>query len=152
MTLNIAELPAAQQISELGEQFKQQRAAYQTAVKEQIFEVFRHFIENTEFVRIQWSQYTPYFNDGDTCEFNKHENEYFLANPVLFGEDEDAHDDETEFYGYGVPDDDPRKVAMEALETFLDEIEESTWYDIFGDHVQVIITSEGIEVEEYDHD
>lgn len=40
-----------------------------------------------DFLRLQWSQYTPYFNDGDSCEFTVCDPEIYLLDP-----DEDASD------------------------------------------------------------
>lgn len=42
----------------------------QAAMKESFKEVFDLFPEITA---IRWVQYTPYFNDGETCEFSVHE-------------------------------------------------------------------------------
>lgn len=39
------------------------------------------------FLRLQWIQYTPHFNDGDACEFSVCDPEIFLLDP-----DEDASD------------------------------------------------------------
>jgi hypothetical protein len=38
-----------------------------------------------------WTQYTPYFNDGDTCEFSVH-----LSYPYINGENDDDYDDDNE--------------------------------------------------------
>lgn len=47
------------------------------------FERYGHIIE-----AISWAQYTPYFNDGESCEFSAHEAFAFL-HPMLESEDED---------------------------------------------------------------
>ncbi len=56
--------------------------------------------------RIQWRQYTPYFNDGEACEFSVHDRSFDLAplptddgptgNPIALpvGDDEDDYEDE----------------------------------------------------------
>ena len=48
------------------------------------FERYGHIIE-----AISWTQYTPYFNDGESCEFSVHE-AYAFFHPLLASEDEET--------------------------------------------------------------
>jgi hypothetical protein len=52
------------------------------------FERYGHIIE-----AISWTQYTPYFNDGESCEFSAHE-AFAFFHPLLDSEDEDSTYDE----------------------------------------------------------
>lgn len=61
-------------LTQLIKDYETARAEFKTkaqaAMKESFKEVFDLFPEITA---IRWVQYTPYFNDGDTCEFGVHE-------------------------------------------------------------------------------
>jgi hypothetical protein len=98
---------------------------------------------------LKWRQYTPYFNDGDTCEFHVHDLEFVGTT----GEE-----------GYVTSYEPSVKRIMEetgiseadmaALSELADALSanEEVCLAAFGDHVQVIVTRDGIEVEEYSHD
>lgn len=108
----------------------------QTVRKEQFAEHFKDlFAQHPEVVKIQWRQYTPYFNDGDTCEFGMH--------------GVTIHDkDGNQFEDWG--DGPLNKIAGSTereLECLLDVIKKA-----FGDHAEVTVTPEGIDVDEYSHD
>jgi hypothetical protein len=75
-------------MGKLFDELKEMKAAYdrklqdegQAAVKDAFKDLFDKF---TEIRSVVWSQYTPYFNDGDTCTFSVHEFD------VNIGTDED---------------------------------------------------------------
>lgn len=126
---------------------------------------------NVEAVR--WEQYTPYFNDGDVCEFSVGEPEYKFA-----GVNEDAGDYED---GFVDPDYSSHPVVVgligtrkydrearefvttpgsdpgltEAVHAFK-EIASGSYDDLlleaFGDHARVLVTGEKITVDFYEHD
>jgi hypothetical protein len=93
---------------------------------------------------VKWSQCTPYFNDGDTCEFRVNSPEF------QFGEGED-------FLGEYSADALPASVGpaqekiLRTFETELHKISELL-EEAFGDHTEVTVTTTGIETEEYSHD
>lgn len=121
---------------------------------------------------IGWTQHTPYFNDGEPCEFGIGELALDL-DPAVYGEvdDDDA---------YGLPEDDhnwatawgiftypksgnysTREYELNGVDTKpLDEIfskwaserYENVALDSFGDHAVVIATPEGFSVDYYAHD
>ncbi len=121
---------------------------------------------------ISWTQYTPYFNDGDTCEFgvneiyyNGSDDNYDYDTPQdendpysnrAFEKEIWIQDKETKKYGKIL---NPKfdELAHKVVSTkILESIPDDIWYDIYGDHCQVTIirTNTGIEVnvEEYSHD
>lgn len=113
---------------------------------------------------IIWDQYTPYFNDGEPCEFSVND-----PRIVFEGADED---DEYSDYGDGSVDSwsldyyrekNPEYLPKAALALTNEETEElrnalnfSPFEDVleanFGDHAQVTATREGFNVEYYEHD
>jgi predicted SnoaL-like aldol condensation-catalyzing enzyme len=159
------------------EEIKAKAAAYKQAMqesgKEAVKELFSEFFgANPEIQAVRWRQYTPYFNDGEPCEFSIHEMYAKPAKAVTAGtgtpvdddgsnggEDEDLDDEDEEDGDYkdgfiaNYDDNFPKKSkpTFQALERAANELEEVLRL-VFGDHVQVIATREGFEVEEYEHE
>ena len=99
---------------------------------------------------VKWHQYTPYFNDGDTCTFSLH-GVYFRFEGVK----EDAGDYEDGFLDtYTIKIANLTNVQMEILENFEEELGhlEELLEEAIGDHMEVTLNAEGIETEEYSHD
>jgi hypothetical protein len=99
-----------------------------------------------------WNQYTPYFNDGDTCYFRVSSD---FESMKINGED--VYDWEYDSrrdggVGYHHPDFPDGTLASD-LENLIGSFEEDTLLKIFGDHVEVTIARGGkTSVEEYDHE
>jgi hypothetical protein len=137
-------------------------------------EIFEKYGDKVGVFR--WKQYTPYFNDGDECVFSKHDVWIFTPEDA---EDEDLRYEEGSevFYGQNVsktlykkkssdwvrlereyeafenPDFDPEYgEPYTAIHDLCKLIDEDTAKALFGDHVEVIVTKDGVEVEEYSHD
>ena len=52
-------------------EFNKLQAQFKTEAESILKETFKYvFDKNPSITAIVWSQYTPYFNDGDSCEFN----------------------------------------------------------------------------------
>ena len=125
---------------------------------------------NPSLVGMRWNQYTPHFNDGDACEFGVNEPEYqfALGAPAKSEDEEDEDSNEGWYDSYYIDDeffakrtdiinakDIPKvkKAVKDAHAVF----EKLTQMDdqlkaMFGDGVQITVTSGGVEVEDYDHD
>lgn len=142
----------------------------------------RRFLnEVPEFNAVTWTQYTPYFNDGDTCRFSVNEPKFLTGNDEA---DDDVY--EGSFFSNLQPSEyELKEVAnngeyaevykralakwnliveqygQERLDTILDlELQFSKWFNqldydamlsAFGDHVRVTVTKNGINIDEYDH-
>ena len=94
------------------------------------------FEKHPEVKAIAWVQYTPYFNDGEPCEFGVRD---------AYAADSDEHDLDGSPYdwNYKVHDDFPNPA----------ELDEEMMEGLFGDHVKVTIKPGGdFEVEEHSHD
>ena len=153
--------------AKLRKEFQQQA---QDAFKEVVKELFE---KNTGLGLVTWTQYTPYFNDGEECTFSI--NEAYFSN---------ATDTEDIEYGEYQGDDDTlwstdsivthltggvswdkettakvqatEGLNLESIREFMSILNSPEMEDIFrvmfGDHVKVVLTRKGIEVDEYDHD
>jgi len=103
--------------------------------------------------KFRWTQCTPYFNDGDACTFSAHTD----YPSIYFANIED--DDVEEFSTWqirkkqekGEPLTDHESAGMAVVE-LLRQFSDDDYEQMFGDHVEVEVTRNGVEVEEYSHD
>lgn len=92
------------------------------------------FDKSPKISYIKWSQYTPFFNDGDECTFSSYARYAEIMDVV--GEELD----------YGDP-------AAKEIQKVLGSISDDLYKDLFGDHVEVSIHNDGtIEIKEFEHD
>ena len=73
------------------------------------------------FLRIEWSQYTPYFNDGDSCEFGIYSTDLYLLEPNEISDNADYHSIDGE-YTYEVGKDIRRSIDDVAKKTKIGEL------------------------------
>ena len=135
---------------------------------EKLKEVFKLFWEkNPEVKTISWTQYAPYFNDGDACIFRVNE-VYFSnsENPEQVDEDDDLYDEETGvwmasawYFGWWKKEYPDRKIPinMDNAKNLGDFLQSNAMRDImemmFGPDNRVIATRDGFKTEEYErHD
>lgn len=108
------------------------------------------FKANPTVKGIRWKQYTPYFNDGDPCEFRVHE--VYTS----FGEETGGDYDDGYLSTYSFRDKPELKALHDSIREFEKTIQSQGMSDImetvFGDHVQVTVTPDDVVVEEYSHD
>lgn len=146
--------------------------------REAFEQIVRRFLDDPFFVEFGWTQYTPYFNDGDPCIFSANEIWVRTADDqkVL---DEDGY--EVDAYevrerlgvNYGTH---PTLGGREYPNGYSNPAvyagtRESQWLlarelnaaiegghfnnvlmDLFGDHCEVTVARTGITVDEYSHD
>jgi hypothetical protein len=113
-----------------------------------------------------WNQYTPYFNDGDTCIFSVNTDWIYIN-----GDPADEADwiGKTKITNYGnwnqklkkyegrtevsnLNYDEDLSKATDEIREFLNNFDEDFFMSQFGDHAEVKITSEGISIDELDHE
>ena len=134
------------------------RADAQTMFKESLKTFFDM---NPGVSALLWTQYTPYFNDGDPCVFNVHDVHFTnaegkeLNNVSVWGEYEGEDENVwVEYYAKSLAG--KEGVDVSSCDFISGMIQSSDMKDImkemFGDHVSVIVTRSGIDVEEYEHD
>lgn len=166
-------------LNEINEDIKKindAREAMLEKLRPRLKEIFIPFFEKYPEVKfIGWPQYTPFFNDGDACEFR--------VNPLVLSTNEDGVDC---FYeGEGdlpykscVRDYEAGKASdwattevekaisvfgnlqrvkecmndFEGLQKSFQNIPEDILKELFGDHASVSVSRDGIDVEEFDHD
>mgnify|MGYP003440024300 CR=1 FL=1 len=136
-------------IKEAGEKLAAQKTALVEEAETTLAPALQEFIvSHPEIKAIRWRQYSPYFNDGEPCVFSLQGVEYQLANKE-YGDEEDGDDTEWEYISWKPSN--PIEAAMKEIEDTLN-LNEDILEAVFGDGVQVIVTKDGIDVEDYDHD
>lgn len=155
---------------------EQMKRQFQTQAQELFKELAKEFWDkNPGLTAVKWTQYTPYFNDGETCEFgvndviftNAPDDE--LENVSPWGDYEGENEDvfAASNIGYIMNSDrDWHKRERDALMKIGDKIDaascdefsravthlEDVMLAMFGDHVQVTMTRDGFDVDEHNHD
>ena len=131
------------------------------------------FAKNPGVSAIVWTQYTPYFNDGDTCEFRVNDPTFTNApDPENIVWEEYEGEEENVWtasnIAYVLNSDqqwyaeakrliqEQGGVDVESCNMMARAICSSEMEDVmlamFGDHSKVIATRDGFDVEEYEHD
>jgi len=139
---------------------KEYQSAAQAEFKEQLAALFAEHPRLTSFA---WTQYTPHFNDGDTCEFGVHLDEPDINGYRYYDDEGDGQGEnliqlgKETIYDGRVFKDNPN-VDRDAVKTvnavidFLRTFEKDIYQEMFGDHVKVNASRSGITTEEYSHD
>jgi hypothetical protein len=142
------------------EQNKKQMAAMRAKMQGQAKTLFSKlskvlFKNNPTLTSFSWTQYTPYFNDGDVCEFSVNGNYPTLT----FGEFEmdNKHYTTTWNGDKSVPvllteEQLQQNLTYEEVREFIGTFDEADLEAIFGDHIEVTVTPKGTSTEEYSHD
>lgn len=153
--------------------FEEQKRAMVEKLRPTFKELFKEFFErNPQIEFITWTQFTPYFNDGDECIFRVNDLYGFLSEEEM---EDDPWDGTFPLWGWRKPDvitkedlkekknvldkfdGDLAKIKQasdefDLLQTQFRSIDESLLKEIFGDHVRVIASRDGLDVDNYEHD
>lgn len=125
-------------------------------------------VDDPFVVEFGWTQYTPYFNDGDACEFGVHGEVWFRTIEDAAVEDTYAlagsshptigtrhWNSDTRSYE-NVPLSPEKRAVHDRCQALNDAIEGGDFLDVllkaFGDHAEVTVTKDEIKVGSYSHD
>lgn len=163
--------------NELHDLIKQQaslREQFQSKAQELFKKTTKQVFEQIPQLKaIVWVQYTPYFNDGEECYFS-------VGEPTFTNADGEDLDDVTHYGEYDgdnesvwaletfvlsststYSEEEREKAALtpeqvKAAQDFASVIQSNEFEDVmlamFGDHVKVVATADGFQVDDYDHD
>jgi len=106
----------------------------------------QQLVKDLEVESFSWTQYTPYFNDGDVCEFGAHIDYPHIEGFNEYGENFKVDEEEWEAAKIAP------KEKYQLVRDFLRQFEEDDYLFMFGDHAEVTVTATNIEVEDYEHD
>lgn len=100
--------------------------------------------------KIGWTQYTPYFNDGEPCVFNVYDIYFKLF--IDTNEDEDEDDNDLHNWRDASWGDDSKNYPLLKQLADLLSSSDDVLLMLFGDHCKIIATRAGLDVEEYEHE
>lgn len=154
-TIKLAQLKT--RLEEMREEIKKEaRSVFTEGVKD-VFESF------PQLHAISWRQYTPYWCDGDICEFSAQTYEPNLyikvpqdmsaeSWPEAEGQIELEDGTLVAYYdGWNMPSE--FRDIQKAIGKFLGELSNDDFLAMFGDHAEVVIYADGTQrVMEYDHE
>jgi hypothetical protein len=110
------------------------------------------FEENPNLGKFGWKQYTPYYNDGDECVFSAY-SDYPIIKLISDTHADDGYrDDFDEEQWFTEEETTPEAIAWKNVKKFLEQFSDEDFKLLFGDHVEVVVTRDGVEVNEYSHD
>lgn len=143
---------ACQEYDDLVSGIEEAKARVRDAGKKAAAALFKRFFEEYPHVKaLGWTQYTPYHNDGNPCEFGVGEFYASTRDGVDYSDVSSLHDENGTFQdAYDIRGSDKKTAA--ALERMGRSASDEVFEAAFGDHVMVIATPEGFHINEYDHD
>ncbi len=130
-------------ISEIMNKKKEYEALLSEMGEKALKDEFKKFFDaNPTVDALRWTQYTPYFNDGDPCTFRMGDWTYRNAG------DEDGDEDLEDGFQYVPYGKHPINEALSSI----DAVDNDVFQMVFGDHVEITATRDGFTVDEYHHD
>lgn len=141
------------QIKEFRQKMKDEGKDFFLGLSKELFE------NHPKLLKFGWKQFTPYYNDGDPCVFSS----YHTDPSILV--DSDAKDEDGKLESWCDEDEwlyneawfpqedqsDGAKIYRDVEKT-LSQFDDDDMENFFGDHVQVVVSRDGVEVEDYEHD
>lgn len=145
--------------------FEEKKKIFVEELRKEFPTMFKELFEKTDKIKsFGWTQYTPYFSDGDICEFSVNCDDPYINGDNIDDIDLDWYDWRVKYYLRGdkeyanLLEQNPNidieacKIIFEFKEV-INSIPEEMLKGLFGDHALVTIHSDGtVNVEEYDHD
>lgn len=142
------------------EEMEKVKKEFQDKGKAILKKSFSAFFEAVPSIKaIPWTQYTPYFNDGEPCEFGVRD--MWVLSELSYSDWQEEGGSYAEEYDVvnTYCDDkykneltkEQKKLANDFIKN-ISKLSDDIYEDMFGDHVYVIATKDGFEIEEYSHD
>lgn len=153
-----------EQMNKMREEMNTMKTNYESAMKTFGKMIFKEateeiFSKNPKLKSFTWNQFTPYFNDGDTCEFNVYRDTYLINGSDDYLDTWNAGNWLEESYEYKP---DPKEYGLETVQEVhdialgLDKVmnlfTDDDLKSLFGDHTSVTVNRDGtIVTDDYDH-
>lgn len=171
-----------EQMQSFSVQMEQMKKEMTEKIKSLMAPAFKEFFDRHPTVKyVSWTQYTPYFNDGEPCEFGVHEKSISIREDAKDFSEYDEDEDVPVWLSYdSLPNPDNRswyeKMLTESknedyykeklqqlddpnLAPIFTALEDLKSFDSIPEEVyqtlgegRVFVSRDGIDVEEYDHD
>jgi hypothetical protein len=143
-------------------EFKRVMEEHKIMMKENAKNVFSEiskdiFTNNPQLNSFSWNQYTPYFNDGDTCYFSVNR-DYYKINESSDNIDSwtlnnEKYSKDLDLVELGFDSLESLKKAYNDIDELMNIFDDSDLEEMFDDHVEITVYRDGrIEVDDYSHD
>ncbi len=93
------------------------------------------FKQCPQIASFEITAYTPYFNDGDVCEYSVGCYEINPKEGISFRWDTE-----------------PYRTVSKVVNSFVKTFPDEFYRDVFGDHIKIIVNPDSVEATEYEHD
>ena len=149
------------EVQDMNAQLESIRQEHLKTLREKFKSITSAFFEGAPQVQaVVWDQYTPYFNDGEPCEFSVNEPFFVTQNFDFNNLPSSSWEFEDEEYGeigsvYFKPKEEEDNFELKMLCYEFSKIisdNEELMQEMFGDHVTVYLTKEKVLTEECSHD
>ena len=112
----------------------------------------KSIFEKTQIKAIYWTQYTPYFNDGEECIFGI-QSILVSTDPMATFDNEEENSDiyDVDYLKSKIFLDYEIELISNLVRILQDEDIAEVLKFSFGDHVSITATEEGISIQDYDH-
>jgi hypothetical protein len=143
--------------------FEEKKKTFVEELRKEFPTMFKELFEKSDKIQsFGWSQYTPYFNDGDSCTFGVNADYPYINGDNI--DECDWYDWRVRYHLRGDKDyvnlltDNPNidvelHKTIDEFKDVINSIPEDFLQELFGDHALVTIHRNGnVGVEEYDHD
>jgi hypothetical protein len=158
-----------EKIESLLKELREIQAETQQKLQKSLKELFSEFwVNNPDIQTVVWTQYAPYFNDGNPCVFSVNdpaftnfrlEDSNATAQEISWGDYEDEEKTHVCVQSWTVEKDiehfklNANVDSIKSLSSFLcSDVVSDVMENTFGSDSLVIATREGFEVQEYEHD
>ncbi len=152
-------------MSKLFDELRDLKQAYNKKLQEEgqaaLKEVFKEvFNTHPRLKSIVWTEFTPYFNDGDVCTFRVHDFDVHISD-VQDEEYNENYNESIDEYHFGESvfhlgdlskEDQEIGAILKDVQKLESELPNDVLESVFGDHCKIVATPEKFIVEEYDHD
>lgn len=154
-----------EQLNNIRQQMTEKRQEYFASRSKELF------ASHPTMLAFRWHQYTPYFNDGNSCEFSASTDSdsiqiRFSSLPDDYIDGETGDDEFATAYGiaelhsisYWRDEDKEKRESLPEIQAFRDvgqflqTFTEDDLKEMFGDHAEITVTPTGAEIDGYDHD
>lgn len=142
------------------QEYKKVKADFMKNAQKVLAKEFKEFFSKyPDIDAVRWIQYTPSFNDGDLCEFSRHEFDARVVQKNKKSEIGTAElitatetDDDGFYKGHDIDGKTPLGKAIGELEDKFDSLVGDVLKETFGDGFQVTATRKGFKTETINHD
>lgn len=127
-------------IDSLVQEFQNKKTELVNQLKVEFPNLFSEVFEKyPNLEAFQWTQYTPYFNDGDECVFGV--NECYYLKKIGNEEFTDSYTKEED------------QVISNEINSILGQIDNDSMRTMFGDHIEIELYRDStLKINEYDHE